>query len=214
MVKRALLGVIIAAFATTLVALADQSPTYSGPLSTSEKTFVQSIQTDLKKRFPTTADSEKAGYVRYTNEDETGAISYANLHWESADIRHPSQLWYDKNGNLLGADFSTANTNSVRPHLFGVNPGRWYAFDDHVHYVLKGADGKLQYDKYVMAPKFRAAGGDPQHPTAAQLVKMGRAKDSSQIVTVFDMPSIWDLIVWVKPNPSGAFAEKNPLVKP
>jgi hypothetical protein len=28
------------------------------------------------------------------------------------------------------------------------------------------------------------------------------------------MPSIWDLIVWVKPNPSGAFAEKNPLVKP
>jgi hypothetical protein len=27
-------------------------------------------------------------------------------------------------------------------------------------------------------------------------------------------PSIWDLIVWVNPNPNGAFADKNPLVKP
>ena len=80
--------------------------------------------------------------------------------------------------------------------------------------MLKGADGKLTYDKWVMAPKYRAAGGDPAHPTAAQLVAMGRASDVSQIVTIFDMPSIWDLIVWVKPNPNGAFAEKNPLITP
>lgn len=214
MFKRAILGVLLAALVVPAAAIADQSPTYSGPLSPSEKTFVQSIQVDLMKRFPTAADAQKAGYVRYTNADETGAISYANLHWESADIRHPSQLWYDKDGNLLGADFSTANSGGARPQRFGVNPGRWYAFDDHVHYVLRNADGTMQYDKYVMAPKFRAAGGDPQHPTAAQLVKMGRAKTTSEIATVFDMPSIWDLIVWVKPNPNGAFAEKNPLVKP
>ncbi len=213
MFKRLVLGLLIAAFVTSLAAIADENPTYSGPMSPSEKAFVQSIQTDLMKRFPTAADAQKAGYVRYTNADETGAISYANLHWESADIQHPSQLWYDKAGNLLGADFSTANTNGTRPQRFGVNPGRWYAFDDHVHYVLRSADGTLQYDKYVMAPKFRAAGGDPQHPTAAQLVKMGRAKATSEVATVFDMPSIWDLIVWVKPNPNGAFAEKNPLVK-
>ncbi len=214
MFKSAILAVLLAVFVTSVAAIADENPTYSGPLSPSEKVFVQSIQADLMKRFPTAADAQKAGYVRYTNEDDTGAISYANQQWESLDIRHPSQLWYDKNGNLLGADFSTANTNGVRPQRFGVNPGRWYAFDDHVHYVAKGADGTLQYDKYVMAPKFKAAGGDPQHPTAAQLVKMGRVKDVSEIVTVFDMPSIWDLIVWVKPNPNGAFAEKNPLVKP
>jgi len=214
MLYRAVLGVLAALFVTSLTALGDESPTYSGPLSASEKAFVQSIQADLMKRFPKAADAEKAGYRRYTNEDETGAISYANLHWESADIQHPSQLWYDKDGNLLGADFSTAKTDNTRPHLFGVNPGRWYAFDDHVHYVLNSANGDKQYDKYVMADKFRAAGGDPQHPTAEQLVKMGRAKDASQIATVFDMPSIWDLIVWVKPNPNGAFAEKNPTVKP
>jgi hypothetical protein len=42
---------------------------------------------------------------------------------------------------------------------------------------------------------------------------MHKADSESDVVTVFDMPRIWDLIVWVKPNPNGAFAEKNPLVK-
>lgn len=54
-------------------------------------------------RFPHASDAEKAGYVRYTNEDNTGSISYANFSWTS-DPTHPSQLWYDKSGNLLGAD--------------------------------------------------------------------------------------------------------------
>lgn len=194
-------------------ALADAGPTYSGPLSASEQTFVKSIQADLGKRFPTAADAEKAGYVRYTNPDDTGAISYANFHWTSQDIQHPSQLWYDKNGNLLGADFSVPDSDGKRPNLFGVNPGRWYEFDDHVHYVLGDPSlGAKRYDNYVMAPAFKAAGGDPANPTAADLVKMGKVKSVSQVATVFDMPKIWDLIVWVKLNPNGAFAEKNPNV--
>jgi hypothetical protein len=195
-------------------ALADQGPNYTGPLSASEKQFVSSIQADLMKRFPTAADAEKAGYVRYTNEDNTGAISYANLQWQSADIRHPSQLWYDKNGQLLGADFSVQTDSNARPDLFGVNPGRWYEFDDHVHWVGRDAKGNATYDNYVMAPKFKAAGGDPAHPSAADLVRMHKVEKTSDVVAVFDMPRIWDLIVWVKPNPNGAFAEKNPLVKP
>lgn len=214
MLKRAGLYLFAAVFAASAVALADQGPTYKGPLSPVEAAFVTSIQADLMQRFPTAADAEKAGYVRYTNADETGAISYANFQWVSPDSRHPSQLWYDKNGNLLGADFSVLKTSDVRPSIFGTNPGRLYEFDDHVHYVLKNADGTMTYDKWVMAPKYVAAGGDPAHPTAAKLVEMGRAKNVAQIVTVFDMPSIWDLIVWVKPNPNGAFAEKNPLVTP
>lgn len=214
MLKRAGLYFFAALFAASAIALADQSPTYKGPLSPAEAAFVKSIQADLMQRFPTAADAEKAGYIRYTNADNTGAISYANLQWVSPDSRHPSQLWYDKNGNLLGADFSVLKTDDVRPSIFGTNPGRLYEFDDHVHYVLKNADGIMTYDKWVMAPKYVAAGGDPAHPTAGKLVEMGRAKNVAQIVTVFDMPSIWDLIVWVKPNPNGAFAEKNPLVTP
>ncbi|MGZ3553490.1 MAG: hypothetical protein ACXWNL_18930 [Vulcanimicrobiaceae bacterium] len=215
MFKRSLLTVLALALVTIVTARADENPTYFGKVSPSEDTFVRSIQADLTKRFPTAADAQKAGYVRYTGEDDTGAISYANLQWQSSDAKHPSQLWYDKNGNLLGADFSVFKTDEQRPKLYGVNPGRWVSFDDHVHYVLKdSATGDLQYDKYVMAPDFVKAGGDPSHPTAAMLVKMGKAKSAADVVTVFDMPTIWDLIVWVKPNPNGAFAEKNPLVKP
>jgi hypothetical protein len=195
-------------------AVADESPTYKGPMSASETAFVASMQQDLMKRFPTTADAEQAGYFRYTNEDETGAISYANLQWQSADPKHPSQLWYDKTGHLLGADYSILAISNGRPSFFGVNPGRWYLFDDHVHYVVQDPSGKREYDKYVMSDKFKAAGGDPQKPTAQDLVRMGKVKSTSEVVKVFDMPKIWDLIIWVKPNPNGAFAEKNPNVKP
>ncbi len=75
------------AFALSIAApvWADENPTYTGPTSASEASFVKAIQADLNKRFPTAADAEKAGYVRYTGEDDTGAISYADMHWQSAD---------------------------------------------------------------------------------------------------------------------------------
>jgi len=205
-----------AAFVTALAApaLADSNPTYSGPQSASETAFVHAIQADLMKRFPTAADAEKAGYVRYTNEDDTGAISYANFQWQSTDAKHPSQLWYDASGNLLGADFSVLKTSDARPHLWGINPGRWYEFDDHLHWVAKDASGKPTYDHYIYPDKFAAAGGDPKNPKAETLVKLGKVKDASEVTSIFDFPSIWDLIVWVRPNPKGAFAEKNPNVHP
>jgi hypothetical protein len=87
-------------------------------------------------------------------------------------------------------------------------------FDDHVHWVGRDAKGRLTYDNYIMANKFKDAGGDPEHPTAADLARMHKVTGEANVVKVFDMPRIWDLIVWVKPNPNGAFAYKNPLVKP
>ena len=78
----------LAAAPTTAPKLPDK------PLA-SEVAFVQSVTKDLNARFPTPADAIKAGYFRYTNEDKTGAISYANLQWNSAtDPAHPepSQL--------------------------------------------------------------------------------------------------------------------------
>ncbi len=209
----------IAAFATILVlafgalARADEGPTYNGPESASETAFVQSIQKDLMARFPRASDAEKAGYVRYTSEDDTGAISYANKQW-NADPTHPSQLWYDKNGNLLGADFSVPRPNKEpRPNLWGINPGRWVDFDGHIHYVAQ-ADGKMIYDQYMMNADFTQAGGSLTNPSANTLVKAGKVPSASNVVTIFEFPTQWDLIVWVKPNPSGAFADKNPTVTP
>jgi hypothetical protein len=212
---RLVVFVLVAAALTIRGASADQAPTVSGTPSPSEAKFVSAIQADLGKRFATAADAEKAGYFRYTNAHDTGAISYANLVWTSPDIRHPSQLWYDTNGKLLGADFSVSSVGAPRPHLFGVQPGRWVEFDEHVHYVAKDAKtGKLLFDKYVLVSKFDAAGGDAKHPTAETLVKLGRVASVNDVAKVFYFPSIWDLIVWVKTNPKGAFADKNPLVTP
>lgn len=200
---------------TATAALADAGPTVHGPPTLSESKFLTAIQADLGKRFPTAAAAERAGYVRYTNEDDTGAISYANLQWQSADPKHPSQLWYDKHGALLGADFSELKTSDARPNKWGIAPGRWTEFDAHIHYVVVNpATKKHTYDQYVMLDKWKAAGGDPVHPAAATLVAMKRVPAAAHVSTIFLFPTIWDLIVWVKPNPAGAFADKNPNVKP
>lgn len=191
-----------------------QEPTYNGPLNASEKAFVAAIQADLTRRFPSATDAEKAGYVRYTGEDSTGAISYANRQWQSADAKHPSQLWYDKHGNLLGADFSVLKVDNKPPALWGINPGRWWEFDRHLHWVTRDpATGKMTYDLYMADDVFVDAGGSLSDPQPATLVKLGKVQSASDVVTVFNFPAVWDLIVWVKPNPDGAFSEKNPLVK-
>ncbi len=199
-----------AAFAATPAPTATLSPQPQG----TEVAFVQGIQQDLNARFPTPADAVKAGYFRFGNEDADGAISYANLKWESADPQHPSQLWYDVNGNLLGADFSVRQSKSPAPPvLWGVSYRRWVSFREHVHYILAGAGGTETYGA-TSAKKFAAAGGNVDDPQASTLVTMGIVKNAAQVKRVFLFPSIWDLIVWVKANPNGAFAEKNPLVIP
>ncbi len=212
MIKRFILTFAIAAGAVSMLAAA---PKLSGKPVGAEVQFIRSIQADLMRRFPTAADAEKAGYIRYTDEDSTGAISYANRQWESADPQHPSQLWYDVKGNLLGADFSVLQSKSSgAPHLWGVDPSRWIKIPAHVHYITVDSNTKQPAYSGMRMSRFTAAGGDPANPTAAALVKAGVVKDASAVQTVFLFPAIWDLIVWVKPNPLGAFAEKNPNVIP
>jgi hypothetical protein len=182
-------------------ARADERPTYTGPLAPSETQFIQAVARDLMDRFPHVSDAEKAGYVRYTSVDNTGAISYANGQWAS-DPTHPSQLWYDKDGNLLGADFSVLRPNQEpRPQLWGINSGRWYEFNGHVHYVTKApSSGKITYDNWIWNSDFVAAGGSLSSPSAATVVKLGKVPSTNYVTTIFDFPTIWDLIVWVKPH--------------
>ena len=209
-VAAALAGSIAIASAATPAPKATLSPFPQG----SEAAFITSIQKDLNARFPTPQAAEQAGYFRYGNEDSTGAISYANLKWNSATPQQPSQLWYDVHGNLLGADFSVPQSQSpAPPKLWGVNWQRWVSFREHVHYILNGPNGTETYGA-TNAKKFAAAGGNVDDPQPATIVKMGLAKNVDDVKRVFLFPSLWDLIVWVKTNPNGAFAEKNPLVIP
>jgi hypothetical protein len=186
----------------------------------SEVAFVQQVTKDLNARFATPAEAEKAGYFRYNNEDDTGAISYANNQWNSAaDPAHPqpSQLWYDVRGHLLGADFSiplTTQNSAAPPKLWGLNPGRWMKFRrGHVHYVLQGTTDAA-YGHAVKQTAYEKAGGSMTNPNAEAFVKLGKVKSVSQITHVLPFPAQWDVEVWVTPNPKGAFAQSDPLVKP
>ena len=188
--------------------------TLSGQPTDSEAAFVTNIQSDVRARFPTVADAKKAGYFRYTNVDKSGAISYANLDWQSTDWRHPSQLWYSPDGRLLGADYSVLKSNSPeRPRIWGIEPQRWIPLPAHVHYITVDDNGALSYGHYVLAEKFAVAGGDPDNPQPETLVKLGAVKSASAVKKIFFFPALWDAQVWVVKNPNGAFAALNPLVQ-
>ena len=218
--KRGLFTIALAFSVVSLgagVYAADSAKLPDKPVGT-ESAFVQKVSANLNSRFATPAQAEAAGYFRYNNEDSTGAISYANLQWDSSSNQLPSQLWYDVNGKLLGADYSiplTASNAAAAPNIWGVNPGRWAKFKQpHVHYILKMADGTTKYGLAVSGKAFTGAGGDLNSPQPSTIVKLGKATGTNEVAKVFTFPAQWDLELWVTPNPSGAFADKNPLVHP
>ena len=118
-------------------------PTAAPAPSAAESAFLAKIMRDLPKRYPNPAAATKAGYVRFTNEDETGAISYANTKaWNTTDPDVPAQLWYDVKGRLIGADFSvrrdadaTPAPKPERPSILGMDPKRAITIGAHIHYV-------------------------------------------------------------------------------
>jgi hypothetical protein len=199
-------------------ATARPAPTAAPSPSAAEAAFLQRVMTNLPKRYPNPAAATAAGYNRYTREDRTGAISYVNpQYWDTTDPDHPAQLWYDVNGRLLGADFSIPQAESATgaPNRFGIAPTRWFKIPAHVHYVQRNANGTIAYGKAMSAQRYaQANGGDYSHPTAAGLVTAGVVTDASSVPFVFLYPAIWDVTVWVVPNPLGQFADANPSVIP
>jgi hypothetical protein len=212
----------LAPFAARAADAPAAAPTAAPSPSVAEAAFLKKVMTDLPKRYPTPQAATKAGYVRYTNEDETGAISYVNVNaWDTTDPDVPAQLWYDVKGRLIGADFSvrrnpdaTPAPKPARPSLFGIDPQRVITIGAHIHYVTcDKMSGKCVYGKAVGAKKY-AAFGDVEHPTADGLVKAGAVKDAASVSAVFLYPAIYDVSVWIVPNPLGQFADKNPNVTP
>jgi hypothetical protein len=196
------------------------APTAAPAPSPAEAAFLAKIMHDLPMRYPTTQSATRAGYVRFTNEDSTGAISYVNIKaWNTTDPDVPAQLWYDVHGRLIGADFSVRRDPAASPppgppSLFGIDPKRFYTVGAHIHYVTcDKTNGKCVYGKAIGAKKY-ATVGDVEHPTAEGLVKAGVVTDPSTVSAVFLYPAIYDVSIWVVPNPLGQFAEKNPNVKP
>ncbi len=106
---------------------------------------------------------------------KTGRSATPTCSGRAATRKHPSQLWYDVHGNLLGADFSVLQSSSPEPpSVWGVSYRRWTSFRAHVHYILAGPNGTETYGA-TSVKKFAAAGGDIDDPRAATVVSMGKA---------------------------------------
>ncbi len=179
-----------------------------------EAPFVAKATADLQRLYGTTSEAAAAGYFRYTDEDSTGAISWVNPKYFNSDETHPSQIWYDVKGRLIGVDYSVVRNGSKSPpSKWGLLPARWFDFGAHVHYGLKNAMGSPTFG-YVTIKKMAAAGGSTTNPTPADIVKAGKAKAASDVLFAFAFPDLWDTEFWLVPNPLGVFAEKNPAVIP
>jgi hypothetical protein len=206
--------------------MASGAPSISPMPTAAEQPFIAKLQHDIPARFATIAAARKAGYFQYTGEDNTGAISYVNLTvWNSIDLDVPNQLWYDVNGRLLGVDYTILQSQSptAPTALFGyaIEPARWIHRNAHMHWGFTAADGSLKLGAMPVA-KFTAAGGVPNESqpdipaNKAALVATGLPglTTPDQVKFVFLHPAMWDLVVWVLPNPAGAFADANPNVTP
>jgi hypothetical protein len=198
----------------------------SGQPNAAEQPFIVKLQQEIPARFATLAAAQRAGYFQYTGEDTTGAISYVNLKvWNSVDLTVPNQLWYDVNGRLLGVDYTLLEAQAPKPPatLFGyaIDPARWTHRGPHMHWGFTMPDGSLKLGALPVA-KFTEVGGEANATTPdlpankAALVKAGIPGLTSpdQVKFVFLHPAMWDLVVWVLPNPAGAWADANPNVTP
>lgn len=208
--RRIVLTLMAAALTAPQGALAAEKS--SGQPTAAEAAFVSKIAADLGTRFATPEAARKAGYLRYTEEDDSGAISYANRQWTSKDPEHASQLWFDAKNRLIGADYSVPIDSPKPPSLFGLQPERWQKFPAHVHYGLTGPTGMVYGGAGEKA--LEKGGATVARPTARALVDAGIAKRTRDVRFVFTFPAIWDVPIWLVPNADGAFAEKNPDVKP
>ena len=90
-----------------------------------------------------------------------------------------------------------------------------------MHWGFTVPDGTLKLGA-MPVQKFTDAGGTPSESepaipaNKAALVKAGLPGLTSpdQVKFVFLHPAMWDLVVWVLPNPDGAWADANPNVIP
>jgi hypothetical protein len=85
---------------------------------------------------------------------------------------------------------------------------RWTKIDAHMHLAYKLPDGTIKRRGAEALPNQTA------DPTAAQLRAAKLLPANATLQWAIYHPQTWDLGFWLVPNPNGAFADLNPLVKP
>jgi hypothetical protein len=191
---------------------AGASPTPTPTADPAEAAFIADVTKVLQAKYPTTQSASKAGYFQMTRLEDDGTAIWFNGQWGSAVSKYaPNFLWYDKNDKLAGLDYQYEVSVYPSPpgqSVYPVMPSRWTTIDAHMHLAYKLPDGTL---------KLRGAQALPNQtrdPTAAQLRAANLLPPGATLLWALYHPKTWDLGFWLVPNPTGPFADLNPLVKP
>jgi hypothetical protein len=177
-----------------------------------EAAFIADVTKTLQAKYPTSTQATAGGYYQMTRLEDDGTSIWFNDKWGASVSKYaPNFLWFDKNGKLVGLDYQYTVSTNPKPPSTGVYPVksiRWSTIDAHMHFAYKLPDGKIKRRGAMLLK------GETADPTAAQLTAAKLLPPKSTLLWAHYHPKAWDLGFWLVPNPNGAFADLNPLVKP
>ncbi len=188
------------------------SPTPTPTANPSEAAFIADVTKALQAKYPTTAEATAAGYYQMTRLEDDGTAIWFNDKWGDKVSKYaPNFLWYDKNDKLVGLDYQyqvSSNPSPPGADVYPVMATRWTQIDAHMHFAYKLPDGTIKRRGAATLPN------EATDPTAAQLKSAKLLPANATLLWAHYHPKTWDLGFWLVPNPNGAFADLNPLVKP
>ncbi len=202
--------VILAAIVSTIAVVPAIAKTV--PITAAEKTFVADASQRLQSEYPNTAAAKSKGFVLlYDSMDTDNTYNWTNMNFSDVTPDRPNFIWYDRRGHIAGVDYELLKSRYPSPpHLaaFPVLASRWTPIDEHVHYAYS-VNGVTKYGGAHAAPEMRSG------KITLEMLRAHGAKIPSNAKIVWAMyhPAVWDLAMWVVPNPRGAFADLNPNVK-
>ena len=176
-----------------------------------EAAFIADVTKALQAKYPTTTAATAAGYSQMTNLGNDGTAVWFNDKWDANVSKYaPNFLWYDKHGKLVGLDYQyTVSANPKLPAgAYPVNASRWTTIPPHMHFAYKLPSSTVKRRGAMLLK------GETADPTAAQLKAAKLLPAHATLLWAHYHPKTWDLGFWLVPNPNGAFADLNPLVKP
>lgn len=180
--------------------------------SIGEADFIGQVTKGLQTKYPTQQSAIAAGYYQMTRVGKDGTSIWTNNKWDGIAKYEPNFLWYDKHGKLVGLDYQYPVSAWPKPpgaSVYPVAASRWTTIDPHMHIGYKMPDGTTKRHGAEMLASAHGA-----KPTSAQLRTAKLLPKGATLMWVEMHPKAWDLGFWLVPNPNGAFADLNPLVKP
>lgn len=204
------IGVILAAVLSAITIA--PAPVKAAAMTAAEKTFVSDTSQRLQSEYPNTAAAKSKGFVLlYDSIDPDNTYNWTNMNFNDVTPDRPNFLWYDRRGQLAGVDYEVPKSHyPTKPQLaaFPVLASRWTPIAEHVHYAYS-VNGATKYGATHASPDMRTG------KIALEMLRAHGAKIPSNAKLVWAMyhPAVWDLAMWVVPNPHGAFADLNPNVK-